>query len=651
MASNLQNLEESDRLQPSQQQLDTALLSARTYWHSLAEQSRVDHHHGIPKLDFRCIIARVPAIPIESVCTYRVVGLTRALSLKSSSIWRVTAGNDECGIDGKEKHIESNMRIGVQTATRVTLSGDCFANWPQDRLRGRASNYIAILTLAWSYILSARMVELQGHNGACTFYTNSIATGFHGIGGGMSPEGITINLNKTTKASARWWAAILAPKQGWRAIISQEEEIYEAPWAISLEETGPTTIMWEEIDSSSFECTDICPPSASAALQILTEFSISRNLESQLTAALAVALTLPTHNCYDITARLPRPVHDAENGSEYRESNPEEWIATEEELSHFMSLSCNVDVVLSSLCAMFWEEDIPCNLVSPWLHPILYEVPRAKYTAIYPGYYHEILCLICALRCPSIYPLWIGAALSGLIPKVLSLVESGMPVLNPTAFPWTACPQSFMDITPFGLYCNSFSEDVTRADAWRIRYLPPTTDDGLKYGSPPFTPWKPVGKTKWWNCELRVQTHRQCERHYLLYCGWIWLLTDGRVKFDDDFTLMQISSPPQACPKLQPDIDFSALPLLSDQTASQNASRSVFQWTTINGEGVPQEMVYHDEWLVGFLQEDSDSSLAETFQESESLEPDPLHCYQRDTTASHCERNQLMSEWIDSICV
>ena len=48
------------------------------------------------------------------------------------------------------------------------------------------------------------MIKLQGYNSICTFYTNLIITGFHSIGGGMSPEEIMINLNKIIKTSVRW---------------------------------------------------------------------------------------------------------------------------------------------------------------------------------------------------------------------------------------------------------------------------------------------------------------------------------------------------------------------------------------------------------------------------------------------------------------
>lgn len=41
-----------------------------------------------------------------------------------------------------------------------------------------------------------------------------------------------------------------------------------------------------------------------------------------------------------------------------------------------MALSCSYYVVISSICALFWKPDVPCNLVSPWLHPILNDVPR-----------------------------------------------------------------------------------------------------------------------------------------------------------------------------------------------------------------------------------------------------------------------------------
>src|SRR4051794_18873574 len=114
-------------------------------------------------------------------------------------------------------------------------------------------------------------------------------------------------------------------------------------------------------------------------------------------------------------------------------------VTVNQELPYYMALSCNPEAVISSLCGMFWEADVTCNMVSPWLHPILNEVPEAKGIMDTPGLYHEILALVCCFHRPRISALWLGAVASGLTPAILRRVGRGKPPLDSNAFPWTGC--------------------------------------------------------------------------------------------------------------------------------------------------------------------------------------------------------------------
>ena len=364
-------------------------------------------------------------------------------------------------------------------------------------------------------------------------------------------------------------------------------------------------------------------------------------------------LTLPTHCSYGIVVLLPYPRSVVYTLRTEGESDAKKDTITIEELARYMSLSCNIEVFLSSLCAMFWNESVSCNLVSPWLHPILNEVPLSPDMKDIPGYYHEVLCYMCARRCPSIYPLWVGAAISGLLPRVISLVGTGMPVLDSVAFPWTGCPQSFMDFTRPGQYYDGQREEISRADAWQICYLPSLTDDDLHYQSRPLVPWKPPGKTHRRNCALRVQVHWYCERHELRYQSWSWELTDGRVKFDIGDAYDKGVSPrvPESLIQGQPEFATLIKSMACDQTASRNASQAISQWSTINHEGIPQEKVYHDEWLDGFLQDDDDSTLSQSPPLSSPLESIPLYDEHSTTSNSGGIKQQIVDKWFDSMNV
>lgn len=84
-----------------------------------------------------------------------------------------------------------------------------------------------------------------------------------------------------------------------------------------------------------------------------------------------------------------------------------------------MTLSYSPEVIISSICGIFWELNIIYNIVSPWLYPILNEVPDGKGIIDTPDLYHEVLIIIYGLRRPRISALWLGAIAGGLILIIL----------------------------------------------------------------------------------------------------------------------------------------------------------------------------------------------------------------------------------------
>ena len=394
---------------------------------------------------------------------------------------------------------------------------------------------MGILSLGWSYVLSACLVERQGRDGATMSYTDSMATG-HQSGTADASPALSVAIGNVDEDIARWWAAILAPDQGWTAIVSrQDSETYHAPWSVSPEGTPCFKVRWREGEAPVPNATRIKPPSSSEALEFLAQFSALHDLGEQLVAALAAALLFPTHNYYGITVKLsyPAPAGGRTRDASVREVEPE-WVGLSKELPYYMTLSCSPGAVMSSLCGTFWDADVPCNLVSPWLHPVIHEIPMGRGVAHAPGRYHEILAFVGARCCPRLAALWLGAAASGLAPKILTLVESGTPPLNDNAFPWTGCEQSFMDTPGSGSYFapGSSKARIERADVWRLRFLPSVVDDDLYYERRPFALWMPAGRMRGQDCDLRVRAHQDCRRHSLAYRHWNWKLEDGSTVID-----------------------------------------------------------------------------------------------------------------------
>ena len=563
----------------------------------------------------RNMLGRVPAIPKNLKCTYAGnfgSSPSKALCAEANSTWRVT-DNTSCGLAKEEKKIPGLVQIGTRSPIPCKFGGDSFRRWTGTTGEERdMPSYLGVLALGWCYILSARLVEGQGGDAKMTYTMSNLARNRQETELELTPTTI-IDIGDVDEDVARWWTAILAPGEGWRAIVSrQDERDYLTPWSVSREDTHCIGIKRRGNTSILEDLASFTPPSSGKAFEILAQFSLFHNLGSQFTVALATAMTVPTHNYHGTIVNLPFPmeIKDKENNATLK-SVRQEWITVNEELPFYMALSCNPEVVISSLCGMFWEADVTCNLVSPWLHPILNEVPQSKEIVETPGLYYEILAIICSLRRPRISTLFLGAAASGLIPIILRRIRRGRPPLDANAYPWTGCPQSFMDIPGSGPYVHEVSGDkIRRADVWRLLYLPPVVEDDLYYNSRPFTPWAPFGNSSVQNCVFRVITHLKCTRHHLEYHHWTWELADGSIIEDqglDKLDSRGFSEPSNPNIKLIKPPEFPRLPV--NQEASEDASLDIFRWVTVNGEGVPPEEVYKDEWLQVEDESDEDSDV------------------------------------------
>jgi hypothetical protein len=179
-------------------------------------------------------------------------------------------------------------------------------------------------------------------------------------------------------------------------------------------------------------------------LGYLIEFCLLHNLHDEIDAAFAAALTFPTHNHYGTPIEIPWSIAGRANLTAKPRSRAE-YIAFAQNLAYYMSLSCNYSV-MSSLCGSFWEPTVGCNLVSPWLHPVLEEIPKLPQFAWDSRRYPKLIAIMCAARRPTLSPLWAGASLSGLVGQIIDLVRTGTPPLDPNCYFWTGSAQNFLDL-------------------------------------------------------------------------------------------------------------------------------------------------------------------------------------------------------------
>ena len=629
------SIRQPGRLQPTQKELETTLENARLYWHTVATEALsldLDQSH------IRLELHSIPALPLEPLQTFHA---DTAVLSEASSSWCV-ASSSGCGIDDKWRRVRTALRLGVSRPIECRFDNKTFRRWHEaGRSERDTMNYVGILVLGWCYILSAHLVEIQCQEGLRVNYTGSLAAHCDRMNGVESSAATTIDIGEVNKSEARWWRAILAPNTGWTAIISQQNgQIYHTPWSASVEGLDKFKLSWQETLPDE-GISDSTPPSSYQALKFLARFSSLHDLQHQYYAAFATALLFPCHHYHGIAVSLPFPSRQtSDRGSALSQHIDPKPSAIFNQLRSYIPFSCNPEAITSSLCGTFWEPHIPCNFVSPWLHPIIHEIPNGAGIINFPGRYHEILALICARRSPSIAALWLGAATSGLIPRILKLVESGTPPLDQNGVLWTGSPQSFMDIPGSGSYFDS-SGEIERTDVWRLLYLPTVVDDDLYYESRPFSPWNPPGKTSEQACHSRVRAHRHCRRHELTYRYWTWESSNGSNINDCGHDINMLGTLATASiPNIKTDCScFPIVALADEQDASQRASRTILQWVTLNGEGVPSEDIYQDKWVQGHLVNENDSS--------DSLEEEPITLH--DVSREKDQRNSVLDRYFKEL--
>ncbi|KAB8224891.1 hypothetical protein BDV33DRAFT_199175 [Aspergillus novoparasiticus] len=457
-------------------------------------------------------------------------------------------------------------------------------------------NYLGLLAIGWCYILSAQLIEMQGGS-AVLRYTDSLADCLGESPSSSSAEAYYINFGGVDERIARWWSAILAKREGWKAIVKDDPgNEFVAPWSVSR--TCETHFLIKQRRDSLFPAqTAQIPLSSDEAFYALLEFAHLHDLESQVSIALTIAIPFPMHRYYGTHVKLPPP---REHGGKIPSTIP----------------------------------DVSGDIDALWI------ILVARRSLQHEGKREEVLALIGAIRRPSVAALWIGAAVSGIGPKLLEKVRRGRPALDSIAFPWTGAPQSFMDDAGSGPYTWGDPAYISRPDVWRLLHLSPTEEDDLSYEYGPMTPWEPCGANLTTNCALRVTTLLKCPRHEYRYQHWSWELEGGETVQDYGF-LKRYPSLLTSEPFNNPDSKVASHSLEkrelgTNREASEEASLEAFRWFVFGGEGLPPEKIYHD----GLFQEIWE-------QDDDSVElGDADHRHSQETVFKHKDR---VETWLDTI--
>src|SRR5438045_1966428 len=200
-----------------------------------------------------------------------------------------------------------------------------------------------------------------------------------------------------------------------------------------------------------------------------------------------------------------------------------------------MALSCIPNVLSSSMFGCLWEPGVDCNVASEWLYPVLQEiVPSLKKEERC-----QIIVRMMATRRPNSSPLWLGAAITGLLPKA----GQNLPPISLEATVWTESSQSFMNPRfhrRLRIFRNIKDQKfIRREDEYRLLYI---TDVGSRrYASPPLSPWSSFGVVELKDAAFEAQQHHTCG-HRLAYSHWNWQLKDG-LSLRDSGMMVQMRKP------------------------------------------------------------------------------------------------------------
>jgi hypothetical protein len=104
----------------------------------------------------------------------------------------------------------------------------------------------------------------------------------------------------------------------------------------------------------------------------------------------------------------------------------------------------------------------------------------------------------------------------------------------------------------------------------------------------------------------------KCPRHKYQYDHWNWELADGAIIQDHGFSRSSLSTIPENTYAIS---DIREVKIFEKkefgQMASREASLDIFRWFCINGEGLPPESIYQDDWLQEIWEEDETGTEAD----------------------------------------
>jgi hypothetical protein len=326
-------------------------------------------------------------------------------------------------------------------------------------------------------------------------------------------------INGCEEREVEWWSAVLTTGSGWKSTIKRDWKEYLSPWSIEIED-GAFAIAG---CSAPTHCHDSRAATAREALSFLSRYCTTYGLHLQGRAALSAALTLPSHNMWRRPAKLPRPLHLAEQ-QQWRSGTVDLGVNDLlVQLPYLMTISSYG--ILSILRSALYDPHVYCHLAGAWLSPVLVNWPTSN----------EKIAMLGCIRSPEAGGWWMGAAITSLASKsfIPTIIGGGMWKTDLTMSWWTKTHHSFSclllteRIHP-QISAGSAGSLIDRVEEALLLFLTFGRGPEGHLTRPSMSPWKPPRRSIFHKSSLDVQKHVACG-HIFHYSKWIWAGRDSEI--------------------------------------------------------------------------------------------------------------------------
>ncbi|KIH87519.1 hypothetical protein SPBR_05121 [Sporothrix brasiliensis 5110] len=239
-----------------------------------------------PFVDLRDVLQTQPSFPRNLSIKCEKIANEKRLYASGYSTWGTSASRCRRRLPS----FQLPARIEVASKSMVTLiTEESTAGLHQQWFYG-SRNFIGVLALAWSYILSARWAEVMP--GPCTLTYNEEMVAKNSPEESPAENGaIVVDIGETSSDEARWWSAVLAEDHGWRATMTFDGEAFVAPW--SVHRKGGQRLVLAANLATSTRRPSPSGPSSVDAMRFLRKFCDRHDIFAQSHAALAAVLLFP----------------------------------------------------------------------------------------------------------------------------------------------------------------------------------------------------------------------------------------------------------------------------------------------------------------------------------------------------------------------